>query len=108
MELIPLLMFVAVGVTLLSGYPVAFCLGGVALIFAAGGLLGGSLRTTALTFLPGRRSGSIEHTSLMAVPPCGLMAHVPANARVAAGARVGGGATRAGRGGGGGRRRRCG
>ena len=25
MELIPLLMFVAVGVTLLSGYPVAFC-----------------------------------------------------------------------------------
>ena len=42
MELIPLLMFVAVGVTLLSGYPVAFCLGGVALIFAAGGLLGGS------------------------------------------------------------------
>lgn len=68
MELIPLLMFVAVGVTLLSGYPVAFCLGGVALIFAVGGLLGGSLSMTDLTFLPGRLFGIIENTSLMAVP----------------------------------------
>ena len=31
--------FLAVGVVLLSGYPVAFCLGGVALMFGIGGLL---------------------------------------------------------------------
>ncbi len=68
MELIPLLMFVAVGVTLLSGYPVAFCLGGVALMFAAGGLLGGALEISDLTFLPGRLFGLIENTSLLAGP----------------------------------------
>ena len=83
MELIPLLMFVAVGVTLLSGYPVAFCLGGVALIFAAGGLLGGSLSMTDLTFLPGRLFGIIENTSLMAVPLFVFMGVMLEKSRVA-------------------------
>ena len=38
MEWIPLLMFVVVCLVLLSGYPVAFVLGGTALLFAAAGL----------------------------------------------------------------------
>ena len=36
MEWLPLSMFVAVCVVLLTGYPVAFALGGTALLFAAG------------------------------------------------------------------------
>ena len=83
MELIPLMMFVAVGVTLLSGYPVAFCLGGVALMFAAGGLLGGNLSLTDLTFLPGRLFGIIENTSLMAVPLFVFMGVMLEKSRVA-------------------------
>ena len=83
MELIPLLMFVAVGVALLSGYPVAFCLGGVALMFAAGGLLGCSLSMTDLTFLPGRLFGIIENTSLMAVPLFVFMGVMLEKSRVA-------------------------
>ena len=39
MEWLPLLMFVAVCLVLLTGYPVAFVLGGTALLFAAGGIL---------------------------------------------------------------------
>ena len=41
-ELMPLLMFLAVGLVLLSGYPVAFSLGGTALAFALIGHLTGT------------------------------------------------------------------
>ena len=47
--MITLLMFLAVGVVLLSGYPVAFCLGGVALMFGIGGLLTGQFALSELT-----------------------------------------------------------
>ncbi|MBF1803188.1 TRAP transporter large permease [Alloalcanivorax profundimaris] len=83
MELIPLLMFLAVGVVLLSGYPVAFCLGGVALIFGIGGLLTGQFALSELTFLPGRLFGIIENTSLMAVPLFVFMGVMLEKSRVA-------------------------
>ncbi len=83
MELIPLLMFLAVGVVLLSGYPVAFCLGGVALMFGIGGLLTGQFAVSELTFLPGRLFGIIENTSLMAVPLFVFMGVMLEKSRVA-------------------------
>ena len=83
MELIPLLMFLAVGVVLLSGYPVAFCLGGVALMFGIGGLLTGQFALSELTFLPGRLFGIIENTSLMAVPLFVFMGVMLEKSRVA-------------------------
>lgn len=83
MELIPLLMFLAVGVVLLSGYPVAFCLGGVALMFGIGGLLTGQFELSELTFLPGRLFGIIENTSLMAVPLFVFMGVMLEKSRVA-------------------------
>ena len=83
MELIPLLMFLAVGVVLLSGYPVAFCLGGVALMFGLGGLLTGAVEMSELTFLPGRLFGIIENTSLMAVPLFVFMGVMLEKSRVA-------------------------
>ena len=54
MEWLPLLMFVAVCLVLLTGYPVAFALGGTALLFAAGGILTGTFSPSDLTFVPNR------------------------------------------------------
>ena len=43
-DLLPVLMFVALGVLLFSGYPVAFVLGGVGLAFGLIGYLFGAFR----------------------------------------------------------------
>ena len=72
-EWIPLIMFVAVCLVLLSGYPVAFALGGTALLFAAGGMATGIFNPADLTFVPNRLFGIIENTTLMAVPLFGCM-----------------------------------
>ena len=48
MDFLPLLMFVFAFAILLSGFPVAFCLAGTALIFAGIGILSGHFDTTFL------------------------------------------------------------
>ena len=68
MELIPLLMFAVVCVTLMAGYPVAFTLAGVALIFALVGMATGTFQGQDLTFIPNRLFGIVGNHSLMAVP----------------------------------------
>lgn len=67
-ELIPLLMFAAVIVALLAGYSVALTLSGVAMLFAAGGMLTGTFDGRDLGFLPGRLFGIITNQTLIAVP----------------------------------------
>lgn len=62
-ELLPLWMFVALTVLLMAGYPVAFTLGGVALVF---GLIGMSFRLFEL--LPLRIWGAMTSQVLLAVP----------------------------------------
>ena len=83
MEWLPLLMFVAVCLVLLTGYPVAFALGGTALLFAAGGLLTGSFSPSDLTFVPNRLFGIIENSTLMAVPLFVFMGVMLEKSRVA-------------------------
>ncbi len=83
MEWIPLLMFVVVCLVLLSGYPVAFVLGGTALLFAAAGMLTGTFSPADLTFVPNRLFGIIDNTTLMAVPLFVFMGVMLEKSRVA-------------------------
>ncbi|MBI1942707.1 MAG: TRAP transporter large permease subunit [Betaproteobacteria bacterium] len=68
-EFLPLLMFITLGVLLFTGYPVAFILGGIALIF---GLLGYFLGTFKLVhffnFLPRIWGQAAENLVLVAIP----------------------------------------
>ena len=82
-EWIPLIMFVVVCLVLLSGYPVAFALGGTALLFAAGGMATGIFNPADLTFVPNRLFGIIENTTLMAVPLFVFMGVMLEKSRVA-------------------------
>lgn len=83
MELIPLLMFVAVCAALMAGYPVAFTLAGVALLFAGVGILTGTFAGGDLTFIPNRLFGILGNTTLMAVPLFVFMGMMLEKSRVA-------------------------
>lgn len=63
-----LLLFFAVIGLLLAGFPVAFSLGGTALIFALGGVLGGGFEAAFLAALPSRIFGLMTNQTLVAVP----------------------------------------
>jgi len=67
-ELLPLWLFIAVCVVLLLGYPVAFALGGTALLFAFLGSLGGNFDSAFLNALPNRLYGIMINETLIAVP----------------------------------------
>ena len=68
MEWVSLLMFGVVVVVLLAGYPVAFSLGGVALIFALVGIAGGGFDASFLDTMPNRLFGIMSNETLLAVP----------------------------------------
>ena len=66
---LPLLMFGVLAVLLFTGYPVAFILGGVALLFAVFGDMVGSFRLDQLTLIPLRiYGGTMESLVLVAIP----------------------------------------
>jgi tripartite ATP-independent transporter DctM subunit len=68
MEYISLLMFLAVCLVLLLGYPVAYSLAGTALIFAGIGALFGVFDTSYLQAVPSRLFGIVSNQTLIAVP----------------------------------------
>ncbi|RBO86285.1 TRAP transporter large permease [Marinomonas aquiplantarum] len=72
-EFLPLWLFAGVCVCLLFGYPVAFSLGGTALIFAAFGSLFGTFDGVFLEALPNRLFGIVRNETLIAVPLFVLM-----------------------------------
>lgn len=67
-ELMALLLFITVCMVLLSGYPVAFALGGTALLFSFIGILTGTFDTAFLAALPNRLYGIMTNMTLIAVP----------------------------------------
>ena len=67
-EFIPFLMFLVACLVLMAGYPVAFSLAGTALLFALVGTVTGHFDVTFLQALPNRLFGTIENTTLIAVP----------------------------------------
>ncbi|MDJ0813415.1 MAG: TRAP transporter large permease subunit [Woeseiaceae bacterium] len=83
MEWIALLLFVTVIVVLLAGFPVAFTLGGVALIFAAVGVVAGEFNEALLTGLPNRVFGIMSNETLVAVPLFVFMGVTLERARIA-------------------------
>lgn len=67
-ELLPLLMFALVCLVLMLGYPVAFTLAGIALIFAAFGIVSGHFDPNLLRTFPSRIYGIMANYTLVAVP----------------------------------------
>ncbi len=67
-EIMALLLFLSVCVVLLSGYPVAFALGGTALLFSLIGVMTGTFDTAFLSALPNRLYGIMTNMTLIAVP----------------------------------------
>ncbi len=63
-----LALFVAVGVALMAGFPVAFTLAGVALIFSGIGVLTGTFDPSFLEAFPNRIYGIMTNETLIAVP----------------------------------------
>ncbi|WP_461538122.1 TRAP transporter large permease [Spongorhabdus nitratireducens] len=83
MEYIPLFMFAVVCLVLLAGYPVAFSLGGTALVFAIGGIAGGLFDPAFLSALPNRLYGIMTNQTLLALPLFVLMGVMLEKSRVA-------------------------
>ena len=68
MEWIAIAMFGAAVIVLLAGFPVAFSLGGIALIFAGLGMVAGVFDAAFLGTMPNRVFGIMSNETLMAVP----------------------------------------
>ena len=83
MEWVAALLFVSVILVLLAGFPVAFTLGGTALIFAAFGIIGGSFNEALLLGLPNRIFGIMTNETLIAVPLFVFMGVTLERARIA-------------------------
>jgi tripartite ATP-independent transporter DctM subunit len=82
-EVIPLLLFLAVCLVLMLGYPVAFSLAGTALAFAFAGDLSGYFDSAFLHALPNRLYGIMTNVTLIAVPLFVFMGVMLERSRVA-------------------------
>ena len=76
-------MFPALMLLIFLGFPVAFSLGGTALIFAAVGVLGGGFNEALLSGLPNRVFGIMANETLVAVPLFVFMGVMLERSRVA-------------------------
>jgi len=83
MEWVAALLFITVIVILLAGFPVAFTLGGTALLFAGLGILGGGFNEALLSLLPNRIFGIMTNETLVAVPLFVFMGVTLERARIA-------------------------
>ena len=83
MEWVALLLFLSVIVLLLAGFPVAFSLGGTALIFSFLGVLTGGFESAFLSGLPSRIFGIMTNETLVAVPLFVFMGITLERARIA-------------------------
>ena len=83
MAWLALVMFFAAIVVLLAGFPVAFSLGGIALLFAGGGMLAGVFDVGFLGTMPNRIFGIMSNETLLAVPLFVFMGVMLERARIA-------------------------
>ncbi len=83
MEWVALLLFVTVIVFLLAGFPVAFSLGGTAMLFAVFGVLSGNFESAFLSGMPSRLFGIMTNETFIAVPLFVFMGITLERARIA-------------------------
>lgn len=83
LELLPLLLFFAVCLFLMTGYPVALTLAGVSLLFAAIGELAGVFDAAFITLIPNRIFGVLVNQNLFAVPLFVFMGTMLEKSRIA-------------------------
>jgi tripartite ATP-independent transporter DctM subunit len=83
MEWVAGLLFLSVILVLLAGFPVAFTLGGTALLFAAVGVIAGAFPEALLSGLPNRIFGIMTNETLIAVPLFVFMGVTLERARIA-------------------------
>ena len=83
MEWVAALLFLTVILLLLAGFPVAFTLGGTALLFAGLGVLAGGFHEAFLSGLPNRVFGIMTNETLVAVPLFVFMGVTLERARIA-------------------------
>ncbi len=83
MEWIAAMLFVSVILILLAGFPVAFTLGGTALVFAGIGVVTGAFNEAFLSSLPNRVFGIMTNETLVAVPLFVFMGVMLERARIA-------------------------
>ena len=76
-------LFVCVVLVLLAGFPVAFTLGGTALLFALGGAMAGVFDVSFLGTMPNRLFGIMSNETLVAVPLFVFMGITLERARIA-------------------------
>lgn len=82
-ELMAILLFVCICAALMAGYPVAFTLGGVSLLFAGLGIVTGTFDAGYLSALPNRLFGIMNNQTMLAVPLFVFMGVMLEKSRVA-------------------------
>ncbi len=82
-EVLAIGLFIAICLTLVMGYPVAFVLGGVSLLFAVIGVFSGVFDPVFLQALPNRLFGIMNNQTLLAVPLFVFMGVMLEKSRVA-------------------------
>ena len=83
LELLPLIFFVVVCLVLMMGYPVAFTLAGVSMLFAGMGTLSGTFDAAYITLIPNRVYGVLVNQNLFAVPLFIFMGSMLEKSRIA-------------------------
>lgn len=83
MEWVGALLFLAVILFLLAGFPVAFTLAGTGLLFAFAGVIAGTFEAAFLSGLPSRVFGIMSNETLVAVPLFVFMGITLERARIA-------------------------
>lgn len=82
-EFMAILLFISICLALMAGYPVAFTLGGMALLFAGIGVLTGTFDASYLSALPNRLFGIMNNQTMLAVPLFVFMGVMLEKSRVA-------------------------
>jgi len=83
LEWLPLILFIVTCAVLMLGYPVAYSLSGMALLFAGGGIVAGVFDPKLLLAFPSRVFGTMTNYTLVAVPLFILMGVILEKSRIA-------------------------
>ena len=82
-EVMAVMLFISIVIVLMAGFPVAFTLAGVSLLFAGVGVVTGLFDATYLSALPNRLFGIMNNQTMLAVPLFVFMGVMMEKSRIA-------------------------